>query len=90
MKRHADGQERNLPPESSLAMYPECTPMGPRPMNPEWVLSSKEAQKLEMNMYPQGKVISIFQKKKKNVEFQVVTVLNYILHRLKKKKNEAN
>lgn len=37
--------------------------MGPTPMNPEWVLSSKEAQKLEMNMYPQGKVISIFQKK---------------------------
>lgn len=59
-------------------------PIGPRPMNPEWVLSSKEAQKLEMNMYPQGKVISIFQKK--NVEFQVVKVLNYILHRLKKKK----
>lgn len=38
-------------------------PKGLRPMNPEWVLSSKEAQKVEMNMYPQGKVISIFQKK---------------------------
>lgn len=35
MKRHADCQERNLPPGSSLAMYPECTPRASDP----WILS---------------------------------------------------
>lgn len=35
MKRHADCQERNLPPGSSLAMYPECTPRASDP----WILN---------------------------------------------------
>lgn len=62
MKRHADCQERNLPPGSSLAMYPECTPRASDP----WILNGCYLQgspEAEMNMYLQGKVISIFQKK---------------------------
>lgn len=35
MKIHADYQERNLLPESSLAMYTECTPRASDP----WILS---------------------------------------------------
>lgn len=83
MKRHADCQERNLLPESSLAMYTECTPRASDP----WILSGyylpRKPRSWKWTCTHRAKWSPFF---KKNIEFQVVKVLNYLLHRLEKKK----